>query len=126
MLPKALAGQAGTRPALALKPNSPLNEAGMRIDPPPSVPMSQRRRHRRPAAAAARRALQVPGIAGDAMGRRIRMTLPADLRRIGHADEHRAGLAQPGDGRGIFGRRFVQRHDTAAVGGDPALHIRLP
>ncbi len=34
-----LPGQLGTRPKLALKPTTPLNEAGIRSEPPPSVPM---------------------------------------------------------------------------------------
>ena len=34
-----LPGQLGTRPKLALKPKTPLNDAGMRSDPPPSVPI---------------------------------------------------------------------------------------
>jgi hypothetical protein len=34
----AEAGQTGTRPNVALKPTSPQNDAGMRIEPPPSVP----------------------------------------------------------------------------------------
>src|SRR5579863_10674339 len=33
-----LPGQLGTRPKLALKPKTPQNEAGIRSDPPPSVP----------------------------------------------------------------------------------------
>lgn len=33
-----LAGYSGTRPYVGLSPNAPQNEAGMRIEPPPSVP----------------------------------------------------------------------------------------
>src|SRR5207302_6774701 len=34
----AATGNTGTRPNCALTPNSPVKAAGMRIDPPPSVP----------------------------------------------------------------------------------------
>src|SRR5687768_14489132 len=37
-VPKGDSGQAGTRPNDGLMPNSPVNEHGMRIEPPPSVP----------------------------------------------------------------------------------------
>lgn len=33
-------GQAGTRPNVALRPISPVKLAGMRTEPPPSVPMA--------------------------------------------------------------------------------------
>ena len=35
----ALAGKIGTRPNEGFKPNVPVNADGLRIDPPPSVPM---------------------------------------------------------------------------------------
>src|SRR3954463_539902 len=37
-VPNGDSGQAGTRPNDALMPKSPVNEQGMRIEPPPSVP----------------------------------------------------------------------------------------
>src|SRR5690242_828997 len=37
--PKLLSGQTGTRPNVGFRPKTPLKAAGMRIDPPPSVPM---------------------------------------------------------------------------------------
>src|SRR5579864_608054 len=37
-VPNRLNGHAGTRPKLGLSPNMPVNPAGIRIDPPPSVP----------------------------------------------------------------------------------------
>src|SRR5262249_18540559 len=36
---KGLGGQAGTRPKLALKPTIPVKLAGIRMEPPPSVPI---------------------------------------------------------------------------------------
>ena len=38
-MPKGDSGQAGTRPNEGFNPNTPLNDAGMRMDPPPSVPI---------------------------------------------------------------------------------------
>ena len=38
-VPNGDSGHAGTRPNEGLRPNTPVNAAGMRIDPPPSVPM---------------------------------------------------------------------------------------
>src|SRR3954469_12298464 len=37
-VPKGESGHAGTRPKDGLRPNRPLNEQGMRMEPPPSVP----------------------------------------------------------------------------------------
>src|SRR4051812_29203391 len=38
-VPKGDSGQAGTRPNVGLMPKRPENAHGMRIDPPPSVPI---------------------------------------------------------------------------------------
>ena len=40
-VPKGDSGQAGTRPNEGLIPNTPAKLAGMRIDPPPSVPKAK-------------------------------------------------------------------------------------
>lgn len=37
-VPNGLAGYSGTRPYVGLNPTMPQNDAGIRIDPPPSVP----------------------------------------------------------------------------------------
>ena len=64
-----LPGQLGMRPKLALKPNTPLNEAGMRNDPPPSVPSPI---GPRPAATAAEAPpLEPPGVSFVFHGLRV-------------------------------------------------------
>jgi hypothetical protein len=40
-VPKGEIGQAGTRPKFGLMPKTPLKLAGMRIEPPPSVPSAK-------------------------------------------------------------------------------------
>src|SRR5215472_9798980 len=48
----ALAGQIGTRPSVGFSPTSPHHAAGMRIDPPASVPMCSGPKPAAPAAPA--------------------------------------------------------------------------
>src|SRR3984957_5481005 len=65
----AAAGQTGTRPKLALNPNVPVKAAGMRIDPPPSVPSAN---GVIPAATeAAQPALEPPGVSLRSIGLRV-------------------------------------------------------
>jgi hypothetical protein len=65
----AEAGQTGTRPKFALKPNVPVKAAGMRIDPPPSVPSAN---GVIPAATeAAQPALEPPGVSLRSIGLRV-------------------------------------------------------
>jgi hypothetical protein len=65
----AEAGQTGTRPKLALKPKVPVNAAGMRIEPPPSVPSAN---GVIPAATeAAQPALEPPGVSERSSGLRV-------------------------------------------------------
>src|SRR5207247_3957349 len=64
-----LAGHAGRRPPGAVTPKRPANEAGIRIAPPPSVPMWS---GPRPAAAAAEAPpLEPPGDRSSAQGLRV-------------------------------------------------------
>src|SRR6059058_5020318 len=64
-----LAGYAGMRPHDALNPKMPANEAGIRIEPPPSVPMWS---GPRPAAAAAEAPpLEPPGVRSRFQGLRV-------------------------------------------------------
>src|ERR1700760_2831862 len=65
----AEAGQTGTRPKLALKPKVPVKAAGMRIEPPPSVPSAN---GVIPAATeAAQPALEPPGVSERSSGLRV-------------------------------------------------------
>jgi hypothetical protein len=67
--PNGLAGQAGTRPNVALRPGSPQNAQGIRIEPPPSVPSA---RGTMPAAsAAALPPLEPPGVLEGSQGLRV-------------------------------------------------------
>src|SRR5262245_35747163 len=59
-VPKGLRGYAGTKPNVGLNPNTPLNAAGIRIEPPPSVP--RLRNPSRNAAATAAPPLDPPGV----------------------------------------------------------------
>ena len=98
----------------------PVNEAGTRIEPPPSVPRCSTPAPVAAATAApplraARRQRVVPGIAGDPGQRRIRHRLPTEFRRRRQADQHGARLPEPGDGRGILARSDRRARD-AAVG----------
>src|SRR5438132_3841231 len=65
----ALVGKTGTRPNWALIPNSPVRAAGMRIDPPPSVPSAN---GVTPAATlAAAPQLEPPGVLPRCQGLRV-------------------------------------------------------
>ena len=65
----ALAGYAGMRPKDALWPKMPAKDAGMRIEPPPSVPMAS---GPRPAATAALAPpLEPPGVRSRFQGFRV-------------------------------------------------------
>ena len=118
-------GYTGTRPNWALMPTRPHSEAGMRIEPPPSVPSAQRRharRHagRRAGAGAARRLGPVPGVAGDAAQRRVAHRLAAEFAGGGLADDAGAGRAHAFD-RGRIRRRHVVGHGARAKGVGQAL-----
>src|SRR5262249_61030907 len=58
--PKGRGGYAGTKPNVVLNPNTPPNAAGIRSDPPPSVPKC--RNPSRNAAATAAPPLDPPGV----------------------------------------------------------------
>ena len=65
----------------------------------------------------------VPRIARGAEDEIVGDALPAELRRIGLADEHGAGFAQPRDARRIFSRQIVGQKKSPANTGrrGPAL-----
>ena len=67
--PNGLAGQAGTRPNVGLRPGSPQNAHGIRIEPPPSVPSAS---GTIPAASAAELPpLEPPGVMRGSHGLRV-------------------------------------------------------
>ena len=119
-------GQAGTRPKVGFSPTMPQKAAGMRIEPPPSVPRC--RAPCRGAAATAAPPLEPPavrlvshGLRADLAQRVVGHRLPAELGRGGLAEQHRAGLAQPGGGGRVLSvRRGTGRRPAAAPGREPA------
>ncbi len=115
-VPKGDSGQAGTRPKVGFSPTMPQKLAGMRIEPPPSVPTCSA-----PIPSAAATAAppleppgvrgDVPGVAGDVAQRVVGDALPAELGRGRAAEQHRPRLAQP------CRRRRVGRGRRMALGG---------
>ena len=92
----------GTTPADCLKPTTPLQAAGMRVEPPASVPTpighdAGGQRDRRAARGAAAGAVRRPGIARAAEQRRLGVGHVPELGRRGLADQDGAGLLQPRD-----------------------------
>ena len=86
----------------------PVQDAGIRIEPPPSVPTCSgprpgRGRRRGAAAGAARGAIEVPGIARDPVEEVVRGADPAEGRRVRLAQHDGAG-------------RFHARHDGRVLG----------
>ena len=68
-MPNGLSGAAGTRPKLGLSPKMPVNAAGMRIEPPPSVPTCKAPMPSAQAAAAP--PLEPPGVRARSQGLRV-------------------------------------------------------
>src|SRR5262244_3096446 len=66
---KGLGGQAGTRPKLALKPTDPVKLAGIRMEPPPSVPICKAPMPQ--VAATAAPPLEPPGVSAGFQGLRV-------------------------------------------------------
>ena len=124
-MPNGLSGQAGTRPKLGFRPKMPVKPAGMRIDPPPSVPTCKAPMPSAQATAAP--PLEPPGvlrdvprIARDAGERAVGDRLPAELGRGRLADQHRALLAQPRGRRRVLVPGLIARDRAAAAQGRPA------
>ena len=105
-----------SRPPVGFSPWMPQEWHGWRMLPPPSLP---RPRGEPPAAMSAasppvdstHRSTQIPRIVGAAVERVVRFHHQAELRDIGLAQQDRAGLAEPGDERGI-----VRRHSPSPTG----------
>jgi len=68
-VPKGLSGCAGTRPKVCLMPGMPVKPQGMRIEPPPSVPMCSAPMPM--AAAAEAPPLEPPGVVSGFQGLRV-------------------------------------------------------
>ena len=105
-------GAVEIRPRAGLSPKTPQQEAGILIEPPPSVPCAS---GRRPAASAAAAPpldppgvrLGVPGISGVPVQLRFRERDRPELRGVRLAEDDEAGLAQPPDDGGIEVRNVV-------------------
>ena len=106
-----------------LRPNSPQQPAGMRIEPPPSEASAP---PTRPAAtAAAEPPLEPPGVRLRSHGLRVAPNVGVsvngddlELGHVGLADDHRAGGAQPADDLGVLARGLAV--GVGAVRGDLA------
>ena len=114
-----------TRPRVGLMPNSPLMPAGMRIEPPPSLPCANgsrpgRHRDRRAAAGAAGQQGGVPGAAGRPGEVVVGVAGEAELGGVRLAEADRAGGGQRGD-HGVVDRRARSRRCT----GEPNV-VRTP
>ncbi len=111
---KALAGHIGTRPSVGFRPTRPHHAAGMRIEPPASVPICSGPKPAAPAAPAPDdeppvvycgfQALRVMPLQRAVAGR-----LPAVFGGGGLADDHRARGFQADDGRCVVGNRMRDR-----------------
>src|SRR5581483_5132630 len=114
-------GAGDTRPRDGLIPKSPQHEAGMRIDPPPSLPRETGCDGRGCAAArAAGRPLGVPRIAAVPVQLRLGHADGAELRRVRLADDDEAGLADPADDGRVDGRHVVGVRLARERRADPA------
>ena len=124
-VPKGDSGQAGTRPKVGFRPTIPQKLAGMRIEPPPSVPTCSAPIPS--AAATAAPPLEPPGV--RAMSQGLRATWPSGLSvtafqpnsgvvvlpsSTAPASRSRAG------GRGVGGGRRVALGGVAATPRGPA------
>ena len=125
----------GTARAVGRRPTTPFHAAGLRSEPPMSLPsavatMRQASADGGAAARPARRAAEVPWVPGHAVQGVERVRAGAELRRVGLADRHGAGLPhaadeqavgprpEAGEQRRAVRRREVDRLREVLVGGD--------
>ena len=99
----------GISPPVVRTPTMPQNAAGIRIEQPKSVPcasgtMPARDRDRRTAGRSGRAQRGIPRIEGRAEQRIDGVGAGREFRRIGLAEDDRAGLAQPLDRGGVLVR----------------------
>ena len=120
-------GQRGTTPGVGRSPSTPLHAAGLRSDPPRSLPSASGTM--RQASATAAPPLEPPaeraGFQGLRVGAEDRIEgvrARAPLRRVGLAQHDRAGLSQAPDLQRIgdrhviaVGRRAIRRADARGV-----------
>ncbi len=105
----------GTRPYGGLKPTTPLNDAGMRIEPPMSEPLASvavpaARAAPDPPLRAADRVVQVPRVAGDAVELGVREAGAAELRRRRAGVDDAAGVEDAlTDRRRLLGDDVLER-----------------
>ena len=97
-------------PFVGLKPASPQNAAGIRMEPPPSVAVAigghaGRERGRRAAARPARRPVGSPGVRRRSVERVRREPGERELRLVRLAHDDRAGRPQPARHQSVGGRR---------------------
>ena len=124
-------GPDDTRPRLGLSPTRPQAEAGMRIDPPPSLPCASGSIP--DATAAALPPLDPPGVRVRSHGLRVGPRVARlggrqdrELRQVRDADDHEARLAQPPDQVGgvigpVAGQELRGAVDLVARDADVAL-----
>ena len=113
-----------TRPRDGLRPTSPHSEAGMRIEPPPSLAWPTATIAAATAAAlppgrAAGRVVEVPRVAGRAVGQRLGRDRAAQLGRVGPADGDEPGAPEAPPQRRVVRRDVAdrpQRPGAAVVG----------
>ena len=118
---------AGTSPDAGLRPTTPQAAAGMRIDPPVSVPIEARPMPS--ATATAEPPLDPPGDRAGSIGwwtapnAESSLVVPsANSWRLVLPDHDRAGLPQPGDDGGVGGDEAIVEH-ARGRGGHLAAHV---
>ena len=115
------------RPGVVFNPAIPQKCAGMRIDPPPSLPMPPAEQKDAIAAASpplgsARCPVEVPRIVGAAGDQIIRFIVRQELGRVGLAQNDGARGAQACYRGGVL-RGLVTQAESAAAQRRQALHI---
>ena len=115
----------GTRPTEGRKPTTLQNAAGLRSEPPVSVPLTtgaspQAKRDGGAAGRSAARLRQVVGIARRAENLVERLRTRAEFRRVGLADDDRARAPHPFDNDIVFGGDVVLKERRSKRGADAA------
>ena len=113
----ALPLKAGMRPCVGLMVATPLQCAGQRSEPPMSlpcamVPMPAATAEARAARGAAAGDVRVPGIERQSVQRIVGEAAEREFRRVGKADDDRAGLLQ------VTHHGRIRRRDEVLVGGN--------
>ena len=121
-------GALDTRPRDGFRPKRPQHDAGMRIEPPPSVAWAIGTRPaddgcRRTAARSSGREIGVPGVASRSVEVGLRERDGAELGRVRLPDDHESRIADPADDGRVevrdvvgVGVRRVRRPDARGRG----------